>query len=375
MRIPQLKSYLKTIRKNISVLIIGPPGVGKSICLREIAEEEAREMGLQFIDYDDSYFNEIMRKPEDCYVFVDIRLSEVEPSDLIGIPRDVDSCIAYKPLTWATVLSKAGGGMLLLDEFTNIQRLDILSAAYKIVLDRKAGFVKFGDNIRIIALGNSPEHSIVARKLPAPLISRFHVIEADAPKVEEWASWMDAHYKDWDRRVLAYLSRFPEDFIVLPSDAETLENYPTPRTWTNLSLELKNTPTQFLREKIYGYIGKAVGGKLYAFITTPTPEPEELLNKPEMFKELNLDAKYLSVISVAEYYKRNEAKKEIAKKVLGFLDVVADVQQDFIMLFFIALGDKRMKFYRYVLDNRQSKTWMALREVGSYLALSMVETH
>jgi hypothetical protein len=34
-----------------------------------------------------------------------------------------------------------------------------------------------------------------------------------------------------------------------------------------------------------------------------------------------------------------------------------------------------MKFYHYVLDNRQSKTWMALREVGSYLALSMVETH
>jgi len=373
MRIPQLKSYIKTIRKDVSVLIIGPPGIGKSVCLREIAEEEAEEMNLKFVDYDDGYFNEIMKNPQDYYVFVDIRLSEVEPSDLIGIPRDVDSCIAYKPLTWATVLSKAGGGMLLLDEFTNIQRLDILSAAYKIVLDRKAGFVKFGDNIRIVALGNSPEHSIVARKLPTPLISRFHIIEVDAPKVEEWAGWMDAHYKDWDRRIIAYLTRFPEDFIALPSDAETLENYPTPRTWTNLALELKDTPMQFLREKIYGYVGKAVGGKLYAFITTPTPEPEELLSNPKMFKELGLDAKYLAIISVAEYYKRNEAKKELAKRVLDFLDVVADVQQDFIMLFFIALGDKRMKFYHYVLDNRQSKTWMALREVGNYIALIMVE--
>jgi hypothetical protein len=100
-----------------------------------------------------------------------------------------------------------------------------------------------------------------------------------------------------------------------------------------------------------------------------------LLSKPEMFKELGLDAKYLAIISIAEYYKRNEAKKELAKKVLNFLDVVADVQQDFIMLFFIALGDKRMKFYHYVLDNRQSKTWMALREVGNYIALSMVEAH
>jgi hypothetical protein len=375
MRIPQLRDYLKTIRRDVSVLIIGPPGIGKSVCIREVAEEEAREMNLKFVDYDDSYFNEIMKNPQDYYVFVDIRLSEVEPSDLIGIPRDLDSCIAYKPLTWATVLSKAKSGMLLLDEFTNIQRLDILSAAYKIVLDRKAGFVKFSDNVRIVALGNSPEHSIVARKLPTPLMSRFHVVEVDAPKIEEWAGWMDAHYKNWDRRVLAYLTRFPEDFIALPSDAETLENYPTPRTWTNLALELKDTPTQFLREKIYGYVGKAVGGKLYAFITTPTPEPEELLNNPNMFKELGLDAKYLAIISVAEYYKRNEAKRELAKKVLDFLDVVANVQQDFIMLFLIALGDKRMKFYHYVLENRQSRTWMALREVGNYIALSMVEAH
>jgi hypothetical protein len=36
-----------------------------------------------------------------------------------------------------------------------------------------------------------------------------------------------------------------------------------------------------------------------------------------------------AIISIAEYYKRNEAKKELAKRVLDFLDVVADVQQDF----------------------------------------------
>jgi hypothetical protein len=374
MRIPELKEYLRTIRRDRSVLIIGPPGVGKSVCIREFAEEEAKQMNLKFLDYDDSYFGEIMQDPESYYVFVDMRLSEVEPSDLTGIPRDVDSCVAYKPLTWATVLSKAGGGMLLLDEFTNIQRLDILSAAYKIVLDRRAGFTKFSENVRIVALGNSPEHSVIARKLPAPLVSRFHVVEVEAPKIEEWANWMDAHYKDWDKRVLAYLMRFSEDFIDLPNDAETLENYPVPRTWTYLALELRDTPDEFLRDKINGYVGKAVGGKLYAFITSPIPEPEQLLSNPEMFRDLGMDSKYLSIVLIAEHYKKNGAKKELARKVLDFLDVVADVQQDFVVLFFIALGDKRMKFYYYVLENRQSRTWKALKEVGSFLALSRVES-
>jgi len=374
MRIPELKEYLRTIRKEVSVLIIGPPGIGKSVCIREFAEEEAREMGLRFIDYDDSYFGEIMQNPKSYYVFMDIRLSEHEPTDLSGIPRDMDSCVAYKPLTWAMVLSKAGGGLLLLDEITNIQRLDILSAAYKIVLDRRAGFTKFSDNVRIIALGNSPEHSVIARKLPAPLVSRFHEIDIEPPTIEEWANWMDTHYPNWDKRILAYLMRFDEDFIVLPNDAETLENYPVPRTWTNLALELGDTPHKFLRDKINGYVGKAVGGKLYAFITSPIPEPEELLSNPEMFRDLGMDSKYLSIVLIAEYYKKNGAKKELAKKVLDFLDVVADVQQDFIVLFFIALGDKKMKFYYYVLENRQSRTWKALKEVGSFLALSRVES-
>jgi hypothetical protein len=93
-----------------------------------------------------------------------------------------------------------------------------------------------------------------------------------------------------------------------------------------------------------------------------------------MFRDLGMDSKYLSIVLIAEYYKKNGAKKELAKKVLDFLDVVADVQQDFIVLFFIALGDKKMKFYYYVLENRQSKTWKALKEVGSFLALSRVES-
>jgi len=48
-------------------------------------------------------------------------------------------------------------GTLVLDEITNINRADMISASYKIVFDHKAGYTKFSDDIFVIACGNRPE--------------------------------------------------------------------------------------------------------------------------------------------------------------------------------------------------------------------------
>ncbi|MEM2365667.1 MAG: ATP-binding protein [Nitrososphaerota archaeon] len=366
MRIPELKDYLKTIPVTRSVLIVGPPGVGKSVATREFAENEAKKMGLEFVDYDDSMFSEIVSSPDSYYVYVDMRLTEVEPSDLIGIPRDLDSTVSYKPLTWATVLSKAKRGLLFLDELTNISRPDIISVAYKIILDRKAGFTKISNGVRIIAAGNTPEQSSVANLLPTPLISRFHIINVDAPTLNEWAEWMDINESNWDKRGLAYLMRFPDDFLKLPPEPETLDSYPCPRTWHWLLAELPNTPKEYVRDKVLGYIGPEVGQRFYAFLNNPIPDIKELLEKPEIFKTLSLDSKYLSVVSVANYYV-NTLKNPA--KLVGFLKVVADVQEDFVILFTVVAKKKLAELLKYITSSPElSNVWKILRDVGAYMA-------
>jgi len=82
----------------------------------------AAQLKKKFIDYSDDYAEEILANPDDFFVFVDLRLTECEPSDLCGIPRDRESNVKFLPLTWARYpqmgtrgLNQAAG-MLLLDE-------------------------------------------------------------------------------------------------------------------------------------------------------------------------------------------------------------------------------------------------------------------
>lgn len=59
-----------------SIMIFGPPGIGKSVGVREAAEEIAKKLNKQFVDYDDDIAHEILKSPEEYFVFNDLRLTE-----------------------------------------------------------------------------------------------------------------------------------------------------------------------------------------------------------------------------------------------------------------------------------------------------------
>ena len=95
MRTEQLKKFIikyymsGTLFRDFrySVMIFGPPGIGKSVTIYEAGEEIAKKLGKKFVEYTDDIAHEILSDPDKYFVFLDLRLTEVEPSDLIGIPR------------------------------------------------------------------------------------------------------------------------------------------------------------------------------------------------------------------------------------------------------------------------------------------------
>lgn len=84
--------------------------------------------------------------------------------------------------------------------------LEVISAAYKLLLDKAAGFVPFHKDVMIVSAGNRPEESSIANLLPAPLINRVIVITVSRPTISEWVRWMDSTYEEWDRRTYAFLT-------------------------------------------------------------------------------------------------------------------------------------------------------------------------
>jgi len=134
MRISEVKDYIvrrymSPTARRVALLLLGPPGIGKSVSVYDAAEEIAQKLGRQFItmrlrwragrfviasDGEREFF-EVLNHPEDFFVLTDIRLSTVAPEDLIGIPRSHEGMSMYEPLAWA-VLHSTVPGIIFADE-------------------------------------------------------------------------------------------------------------------------------------------------------------------------------------------------------------------------------------------------------------------
>jgi MoxR-like ATPase len=311
--VKELASFIHRTDAKRSILLLGPPGIGKSVLVREIASEIARDQGRIFLEYKRQHLvginlEKVFADPDRYFVYVDLRLTEAEPVDLMGRPVTVTirerKQIVYHPPQWAVLLAELPG-MLFLDELTNIQRPDVLAAAYKLIQDRAAGFTGFSPGVQVISAGNRPEDSSIANLLPAPLLNRVYRIEVEPPTVAQWVRWVSSHFDRSDEKVFAYLYRFPDDFCRVPEEGETLEGYPTPRSYTFLAQDLvaavdTGLKPSAIRTLCIAALGSEVGERLYAFWQNPVPSFTEFRENPSLFRDLNLDQRYIAVVVIGQ---------------------------------------------------------------------------
>lgn len=350
-----------------SIMLVGPPGVGKSVVVREVAEEIAKLMGREFRVYDPKLAEAIVTyeaPAEKLFIFHDFRLTEVEPSDLLGIPKlyEAGGYFIYYPPLWARMFATRNiAGVLFLDELTNVIRTDVLALAYKIFLDRRAGELEFAKDVIVFAAGNPTEWSTAARMVPAPLANRVLIIKvgarADESFILEWGKWMYNRYGDnWAEIVLYYLLRFPSSIMASKAIAETLEGFPSPRSWTWLALYAKEALDKYMEvskeiyrlskeyekapepkkreineklkklkeeeERLYkkifniamGYLGREAATSFVTWLRKPVPGYEELKKKPELFPT-SPDEQFLCISYLASairsIYKEGRIKEEI----------------------------------------------------------------
>lgn len=229
------------------VMLWGPPGVGKSRIIAGIAQRR----GVPLID---------------------VRLSQMEPTDLRGIPfRSGDRVEWSVPALLPDAVRHGERGILFLDEITSAPPT-VTAAAYQLILDRRLGEYRVPEGWAIFAAGNRQGDRGVTYVMPAPLANRFTHYQME-PHLDDWVAW--AHENGIDPRIIGFL-RFRPDLLFAFDPAHNPLAFPSPRSWeyAHRALAKFGHAPDLLPDALQACVGVAAGIELKAFIDTMDRMPD-----------------------------------------------------------------------------------------------------
>ncbi len=239
------------------VMLWGPPGVGKSQIVGQVAEKHGAAI-------------------------VDIRLSQMEPSDLRGIPFKSGSKVEWAvPAMLPDAAVHGEAGILFIDEITSAPP-SVSAAAYQLILDRRLGEYRVPAHWAIVAAGNRQGDRGVTYSMPSPLANRFSHYEVDV-NLDDWAAWAYRH--DIDERIIGFL-RFRPDLLFDFNPQHNPVAFPSPRSWefAHRALYKFADQPQLLPGGLEACVGKAAGIEVFAFI-------QSLENLPDIDAILSGDSR------------------------------------------------------------------------------------
>jgi hypothetical protein len=203
---------------------------------------------------------------------IDIRLSQMEPSDLRGIPfRNGDIVDWAIPAMLPDAQRHGPEGIMFLDEITSAPP-SVSAAAYQLILDRKLGEYEVPEGWAIIAAGNRQGDRGVTYSMPAPLANRFSHYEVEV-NLDDWVAW--AYANRIDDRVIGFL-RFRPDLLFDFDPSHNPVAFPSPRSWefTHRALQKFDDNRDLLANALQACVGKAAGIELNAFIENLDQMPD-----------------------------------------------------------------------------------------------------
>ena len=267
-----------------SVMLWGPPGVGKSQAVRQIAKE--------------------IKTTTNKEVHVtDVRLLLFNPIDLRGIPTsNADKTLAVwlKPQIFQMDPSDNLVNILFLDEISAAPQ-SVQAAAYQITLDRVVGEHKLPENCIVIAAGNRTTDKSVAFKMPKALANRLMHIEVEG-SFKSWKEW--AISSCINDKVIGFLS-FRQSYLMGFNSSNDDLAFPTPRTWEMVSNLLNGISDDIddMYSLIAGIVGSgvAVEFRSWAKVYKDLPSIEDIFDGKMPKMPQNTDAMYALTASMTCY--------------------------------------------------------------------------
>ncbi len=296
------KTYISLIHGGVafkefpSVMLWGPPGVGKSQGVRQIATEIEKRTG------------------KDVRI-TDVRLLLFNPVDLRGIPtanEDKTLAVWLKPQIFQMDPSEEVINILFLDEITAAPT-SVQAAAYQITLDRTVGEHRLPENCIVIAAGNRVTDRSVSYNMPKALANRLCHFEIR----EDASAWHDWAIKKGIHPYIVGFIEYSSSSLIRSKGMELA--FPTPRSWEMVSniLNYVSDDVDSVFPMIVGCIGENAGGQLrtWSEIYEGLPSLESIFHEGKgetpTEKELQIALKSMMV----QYAKDHPEKEYIDKSI------------------------------------------------------------
>lgn len=280
MNIEQMKkNLLLALRANQPVMIWGAPGCGKSQGVLQLCEEHK-------------------------YEFIDIRLSQRDAVDLLGIPfRDPETNRTdwAVPKIWPTENKPT---VIMFDEI-NHGTQSTLSAAFQAIQERQVGEYKFPSEVRFIAAGNRASDRTYANQMPSALRNRFTHITVESSE-DDWCKW--ANQKGLSALITGFIRFSPTSLNEFELHSETREEekrvqlvkgnnaFATGRSWEAADRLIRqvishdkngteHVDLKAVKQMIIGTVGEEQAAKFlgYAEFYKDLPDLDKLLKNPSNY--------------------------------------------------------------------------------------------
>jgi hypothetical protein len=309
MRITDAKRYIKNIVEKevpVTIAMMGPSGVGKSA----IEKQLAKELGIGFID---------------------LRLANQEPTDLIGIPyRDGDVTRWARP---AWFPKEGTQGILCLEELNRAPN-DVRQCIFQLIWDRMLHTNPLPKGWSIVLAMNPDNGEYQVETLDKALVRRCSVITVE-PNVNAWMEWATV-----PNNVPPELTGFIGTHKDMLFENENFE-FPvirTPAGWGDtLSLlwKAKAIPMDLEFEVISGIVGKVAATAFIRYMEKEYERPvngEEVLNHYKDVREKILKQKKKSdemYVTIKQIIGIAEASKKLTKvQMKNLVDFILDLTAD-----------------------------------------------
>lgn len=289
---------------------------------------------------------------------IDLRLTELDSSDLNGLPYFKEGKSTYLPFDVFPLSNSPkpegyNGWLLLLDEI-NSALPSVQAAAYKLILDRTVGQHKLHDDVYIIACGNKDTDNAITFPLSSALISRFAHFYIE-PNTNEWIDWAISNGISLD--IISFLGFRPS--LLYTFNADSSEPYASPRTWEMLSKALKELDDDINNSHLPLFASLVGDGVATEFMTylqlkAEVPTIDTIMKNPTSISlPSSLGLQWATVLMVVNHIDVNNYDK-----LSGYLQRFS--------------GEMQVIALRYIVQNKQAllnKTMQWRKQLASELYL------